>query len=300
MKLYCFDDKQSSWGRMLFIAARQRGLDAVLFKHSRDIIEPGYVFFRLEQRHVDEQREQALIILDKPGIIGIQNREDILEYEDKVYQVSKYGHWFPTSWVVEDFKDVEDAIDGLGYPIVSKSRTGSGSAAVRLITTEMQATVESLAVFRRGLRTDRELQEGYLLWQKFLPGNEYSYRVVRISDWYFMLRVYNRDGVALASGSGKFEPVIPDTAEDIIVLNTAVKFFEWAKTKWCGVDMLYDRDANEWKIIETTLAWNLHSRGANVDCPFFDANGYLPSAAWTGAHQFEVLLRELETGAFDG
>lgn len=300
MKIWCFDDRHSSWGRMLFITARQHGFKAELFRDPRKVNESGFLFFRVEQNESAKWANVALQLLDKPGMIGIQNHEDILEYEDKIYQAEKYAEWFPPTCIIHDRDSVLAATVALDFPIVSKSRTGSGSDSVRLLKDVAQAETEANAAFGRGITIARELQKDYLLWQRFLPGNDHAYRVVRIGDFYFMLKVFNRKDAPFASGSGNFKPVVPGTIEEHDVFRTAVKFFDDSGTKWCGIDMLKDHETGEWKIIETTLAWNLHSCGANVDCRFFDRNGILPTEKWKGAHQFEVLLYEIERGVFHG
>lgn len=300
MKLWCFDDKQSRWGRMLFLAARQAGVDAELFGHPRQVTGPGYMFYRMEQGNDGTQRRHALTILDMDGVIGIQKRGDILDYENKVYQAAKYPSHMPETYFVNQEVNAKQVALELDFPFVSKSRSGSGSDSVRIIPDMDTALKEAGAIFNGGLQFGREVQADYLLWQKFLPGNDYAYRVVRIGRWYWMLRVFNRDDTPLASGSGKFESVVPHTAEEIAALKAAVRFFRAGDTKWCGIDLLFDRDTGEWKVIETTLAWNLHSRGANVDCPMFDKDGILTEPPLVGADQFDVLLNELGQGVFDG
>jgi len=44
----------------------------------------------------------------------------------------------------------------------------------------------------------------------------------------------------------------------------------------------------------------MQKRGSNADCQVFDKDGVLTEPAWIGAHQFEILLNELERGVFDG
>lgn len=303
MMFWCYDDKQSSWGKMLYMDALRSGHEAEFFKGSRHITEPGYLFARMEQRNVEAQRADLLVALDIPGIVGLTNREDILEYEDKLYQTEKYSglmdEWMPKTFIIRSIEDARVAVDELGYPIVSKSRTGSGSASVRLHSDSKAAMDEAKIVFGRGLNTAREIQKGYLIWQKFLP-NDYAYRVTRVGNWYWMIRIHNRDNAPFASGSGKMETIVPETCEELSVLARAIKFFEYSKSKWSGIDLLYDRDLDEWRVIETTLAWNLHNRGGNTDCPVFDKNGTLTTAGWIGAHQFLILLHEVEQGVFDG
>ncbi len=300
MKIWCFDDKQSRWGRMLFIEARKRGIDAELFGHPRQVTGPGFMFYRMEQSEVAKQRKHALVILDIDGVIGIQKRESIMEYENKVYQAKKYSAWFPETYFVNQEKNARWTALELGFPFISKSRSGSGSDSVRIIPDMTAAFNEAYAVFNGGLTFGREVQDGYLLWQKFLPDNPCAYRVVRVGEWYWMLRVFNRPDAPLASGSGKFEPAVPVCRAERAIFNTAVKFFDAADTKWCGVDLIRDNGEGEWKVLETTLAWNLHSPGANVDCPVFNRDGVQTTAGWTGAHQFEILINQLERGVFDG
>lgn len=302
MKIWCFNDKQSKWGAMLFLAAWQRGHDARLFGHPRQVTEPGFAFWRLEQDPVRlaGQRRHALHILDLPGVIGIQKREAIMEYENKVYQTKKFSYWMPETYFVNQQKNSSWTANELGFPFVSKSRTGSGCAGVRIIPDMKAALEEAEAVFNGGLKAGRELQEGYLLWQKFLPGNEYSYRVARIGNYYMMIRINNRPDVPLSSGSGNYQPVLLERPEEHAAFNFGVRFLDTADAKWGGCDLLYDREVGEWRAIETTLAWNLHVHGGTMDCPVFDKNGVPTEPAWKGVHQFEILLHELERGVFDG
>ena len=286
---------------MLFLAARQRGHDAHLFRKASEVdAEGGFLFYRMEQQNMGDQRPDNLCLLDRPGIIGIVKREAVLEYENKVYQCKKFPTFVPQSILVNKEINAEKVARVLGFPFVSKSRSGSGSAAVRIIPDMLTALQEAEIVFNRGLHVAREVQEGYLLWQKFLTGNDYSYRVVRIGSYYWMLRVFNRKHTPLASGSGSYEPVIPRSNEEFDVLDKAVKFFDAADTRWCGIDLLRDPSDGDWRVLETTLAWDMQKRGSNADCQVFDKDGVLTEPAWIGAHQFEILLNELERGVFDG
>ena len=246
---------------MLFLAARQRGHDAYLFKKASEVdSEGGFLFFRLEQECVERQRGEALCLLDQPGIIGVQTREDVLEYEDKVYQAEKYPSFIPQTVLVKQANKAEKVANVLGFPIISKTRSGSGSQSVRILPDMLSALKEAEVVFKRGLHTPRGMQEKYLLWQQFLSDNTYSYRVTRIGHYYWMLRVFNRDDVPLASGSGSYEPVIPRSNEEFDVLDKAVKFFDAADTRWCGIDLLRDPSDGDWRVLETTLAWDMQKR----------------------------------------
>ncbi len=300
MRIWCFDDKQSSWGKMLFVAARRRGYDARLFKKSREVDKPGFLFYRMEQGYAVAQRREALICLDVQGVIGIQKREAFLEYENKIYQAEKFSHWLPETYIINREVDAKQKAIDLGFPVVSKSRSGSASSGVRLLADMDAVLAEAKIIFGRGLHTSREVQQDYLLYQKFLPGNDHSYRVARIGRYHWMYRVINRPHTPLSSGSGVFECVQAESEESLAALAFGAKFLDAANVKWGGCDLLYDHNAQQWRVIETTLAWALHTRGNNVDCPIFNREGVRYEPPLIGADQFEMLLDELERGVFDG
>jgi glutathione synthase/RimK-type ligase-like ATP-grasp enzyme len=254
--------------------------------------DPCYAFIRVNQGGERLVNELALHErLAGAGYSMIIGSEDTRMYEDKVAQSKAYASWLPPTLVLEDREDALAAVEDIDLPFVSKSRTGSASRNVRLITTRAQARAEIEAAFGRGLEAPHKLgelvQKGYLIWQSFCPGNAYDYRVCKIGRRIMILRRYNRDDVPFASGSGKTEAVTALNAETSEVYDFAAKFFEAIGTNWCGIDVVRGRGG--WRLLETTIGW---SQKAYADCTFFNSRR-------KGAEMWELVCDEVEAGVFD-
>lgn len=276
IKLWCLDDK-GGWGRDLYTEASSRGQrwDPYMFD---SILTPNckgadYVFMRINQGGVRMHQELALAhyLFHKSQKL-IPCFHDLLMYESKIKQVRAYAKWMPETHLIFSLKDADKLIGQLGYPFVSKSSTGSASCNVRLLTSKEEALKEAEAVFGDGLTAPHKLgekiQRGYLIWQEFLPGNEYDYRVCKIGNTMMMLRRFNKPGTYFASGSGKNEPVNELDPESASALEFAGRFFKETGTKWCGIDLVERKygGQNEWRLLETTIGW---SQKAYHDCVFF-------------------------------
>lgn len=317
--LYCYDDKQSRWGREVCSAAVKRGMQAQLINFGlasshdprlwKATPAPGFLFSRIDQfapRHIPSKQFCSEVLQRFPQITGIQSERDIAHYERKDLQAQDFYRYMPLTWVIQEreidaaLSEAAYALTFLGMPIVSKSAFGSSSACVRLLRTKDEALAEVSKCFTTGLQIPkRGMQKGQVIWQEFLPNNDYVYRVVRIGKrWGWMLRVFNRPDAPFASGSGKYEPVTKLDGETLEAMCAADEFFGETRSRWCGIDLAYNQDAGKWQLLETTLAWNLRADGANKDCPVVDAQGELHPRGYMGAHQFELLLDEIEQGAF--
>lgn len=306
--LYCYNDTQSGWGGTLRDAANARGMKACTvdertFRPGIDLLEePGLLFSRVNQfepAHTPS-KQFCLAMLTQPGISGIQTERDILHYERKDLQARDFTEFMPDTFIGTKIDDALRGIERLGLPIVSKAAFGSSSATVRKLSTAHEAVADATDCLSGGIKFKRRgTQRGYFIWERFLYGNDCAYRVVRIGEWYWILRVHNRPGDFRASGSGLHAPVAPDESEHVANLfATALQFFRSTGTKWCGIDMLYDHERSCWQIVETTLAWNLSKPGANAACPVFDSQGRLHPRNYHGCNQFELLLDEIEKGTF--
>jgi len=234
------------------------------------------------------------------GYTMIIGSEDTRMYEDKLAQSKAYADWMPPTLVIEDRETALDAVESIDLPFVSKSRTGSASRNVRLITTREQARAEVEAAFGLGLEAPHKLgelvQKGYLIWQAFCPGNAYDYRVCKIGRPIMLLRRGNRDDLPFASGSGKTEAVVKFDAETKAVYDAADEFFQHIGTSWCGIDMVKDH-RGKWRVLETTIGW---SQTAYTDCTFFGGGPYIK---WRpprrGGEMWELVCDEIEAGVFE-
>jgi hypothetical protein len=208
----------------------------------------------------------------------------------------------PHGAVVRTEEEAEAAIAALGFPIVSKAPFGSSSKTVRLLSDKDAAMDEVRQVIYGSGKVFAgwPAQQGVLLWQKFLWGNEYSLRVARITkDYGWAFKVMNRPHDWRASGSGL---CVPLTAEDWATpyfryaINTALEAADRMGSRWCGFDLLHDRETEQWRIVDTTLAWNLKPKllGANYDAPVHNLHRKEPHPkALQGKDQWRILLDDL-------
>jgi hypothetical protein len=290
--LWCYKDP-GGWGFALFLEGLKRGWDARMFTQVHEVDVPGYVFYRIPQIWADlEHHKKGAEKLRKMNCTLIPDFGMIEEYEDKVMQHLKYPDWVPQHRIHRaPSLAINHAKEG-PFPIVSKSKSGSSSHSVRLLKNAAQAAQEVHTVFGVGLPTaSGERQKGYLLWEEFLHGNDYVYRVNRIGSQHFIFKVLNRDKMPLASGSGKVEMVDPTAMEPASALAFAKDFFDAINTKWCAIDIMRDHTRFKWRVIETSLAWTMHKPFSNPQATFVESG---KKVAWL----FDTLCEEIEAGVF--
>jgi hypothetical protein len=143
-------------------------------------------------------------------------------------------------------------------------------------------------------------QTGVCLWQEFMHHNQYSLRVARITRQYgWAFKVMNRTNDWRASGSGL---CVPLTAEDWaslhfrVAIRTAQMAAEVIQSRWCGFDLLYNHHREDWRIVDTTLAWNNKPGllGANYDAPVYNLHTFEPHPkGLKGGSQWDILLDSL-------
>jgi hypothetical protein len=303
MQLYCYRDKQSGWGEQLARLAHERGHKVGLIKdHAQRPYKPGYFFSRVEQFPPLHAPSKALALrtCDEPGIVPIIAKREIEHYERKDLQaIDFFERGMPHTYVCRNARDCRKALQLLGAPLVSKSAFGSSCSNVRMLETEEEALVEAELALSCGLHTKRGVQKGYVIWQRYLPKNEYIYRVVAVGRWRWIFRESNRPGTRLASGSGDYQPSDFPAGDALYAFRAADNFFMQHGMKWCGVDMALDHHTGQWQVLETTIAWGLKHPNSSRGCKVIDRQTLAPHPkGYTGAQQFSLLLDEIEQGAF--
>lgn len=299
MRLWCYGVDPGGWGQQLFAEARNRGIDAHMFVEPVPEMRRGdYAFMRLPQwePELGVGKVHARELYDR-GVILIPDFFTIMCYEDKLMQTQAYFNWMPSTAVIREGESLRDALqaaDSLGYPFLSKSRKGSSSVNVRMVKSPEEAKLEYEMAMHGGgisMRTGKgrsDGQKGYLIWQKFCKGNSGDLRVCVNGRHVLMLERDNAHGVPFASGSGKNRPVNDPDDFQICALNKAQEFFLEYNLQWNGIDLVYDYDERDWKVLETTLGW---SAKAYEDCTYF-GTGYKGRDVW------KLFLDELEAGVF--
>jgi hypothetical protein len=293
MNLFCLDDR-GGWGRELEKEAKTRGWNVRLFTAADySFVDNGIVFMRMAQEADRLAIEKPIMSeLSKRNTILIPDIKSGLMYEDKYQQSLAYNKWMPTTCVIDDRNTAENLMGKLSYPFLSKSRTGSASRNVRMIYNADEARQEIDAAFGTGLSAPHKMgeltQRGYLIWQKFLPDNKYDYRVVATGGQIMVLQRWNRKDVPFASGSGINNPAdwSPEVEE---VVKFSRSFLDEEKILWTGLDLVCDKEAESWRILETTLGW---SAAAYANCQYY-------GTPYFGKDIWKVLCNEIEKGVFN-
>lgn len=330
MKIACLGTDRGQWGQTIASLAVARGHTAYLFRTADEVPRgadaPDYVFTRIPQfpPNLEAGIRAYGALWDRGESRFIVDLDTVRYYEDKLAQAEAYASWMPVTLTntLDDTSDrmpvvpliefLHSADQALGYPFISKASFGSASANVRLIQDRKAAVADMMDAFQTGIPSRRggsALQKDHLIWQQFLPCNEYDYRAVITGNLVMLLRRYNRDDRPMASGSGKTEPVQTDLNDETrAVLEQAFRFFEANNIKWGGIDLVCDysvpghwlhnsdraNDPNAWRVLETTLGW---SAPAYKHCVYFTRDHHY--TAYRGHSIFNLLLDKIEQGIWD-
>lgn len=196
-------------------------------------------------------------------------------YDDKIaqaYLLKAAGIPMPETWVWFDRQQAIEWLATAEFPLILKLATGAGSTNVVLVRNATEANWWTDQLFRRrltsleailteplcwhrrpraALRTlakgtrpeiwdnGYESQSGYVLFQEFLPDNDFDTRVTIIGDRAFAFRRFNRTGDFRASGSG----IISFDKEQIDerFLRLAFQVTKRLHSQSCAIDGLYRR-----------------------------------------------------------
>jgi glutathione synthase/RimK-type ligase-like ATP-grasp enzyme len=209
-------------------------------------------------------------------------------YDDKLAQAEAMERWMPRTIAVHDERDVDAALGQIGVPLISKASQGAGSYNVRLVETREAAFREAELIFSgRGIPLHfGEVQRDYLLWQEFLQGNAYDFRVIAVGRERLILRRGNRKDRPMASGSGIEMPVTFPDAEAESALEFADRFFAEEDMRFCGIDLVNDRRTGAWRLLECTTGWPLGKMALHTL-----VSGRPGTAFW------DIVLDEIEASA---
>lgn len=282
---YLAYDDPKGWGREM----RKHGFELVT--NLRTVRPEDTLFVRLDQQ--GEQRDisrNLLLNADAMGCTTFPARQDALWYDDKIEQHNALAEWLPETHI---FRDAEQAtayaINFAEYPLISKATNGAASSNVRMITDEFQAIAEIVEVFGDGIpQKYGRKQQGYVYFQKFIPGNTCDYRVVVTGDYAHGLVRLNKPGTPFASGSGNNYPIRLASDRERIAMETAWQAAQKIGTRWCAFDIVFDAD-NRPYILEISAAWTVQSY---YDCVMYDGETMTPTTS-TGRDVFRIAAGEI-------
>lgn len=291
MKIWCLDDKPyDTYGVETHNAALKRGHQAQLFSRAEQVKSPGHVQFRLHQwaPRIWNEREELIVLQSRGDLKFVQDPVQLTVYENKILQLEHFGSWMPGTGVSLTLEEALLTAEDCCYPLISKSNIGSASMNVRLLKTKDDAVREARAAFGGGFKISKGVQAGYVYWQDFIPHTE-TWRVAIVGTKFHVYKRFNYNDRPMACPS-KVKPTqpVPESAEVESLLEWSKKFFAYANTKWCAIDVL-KRDS-DWLLLETSLAW-ARGRDAAGLAPFYGTKYNLMT-------QHELLIEQIEAGVF--
>lgn len=232
---------------------------------------------------------------------------------------------FPTveSWVFWNKKKAIEWVKSATYPLVFKLSGGAGSLNVILIKNEKEALRIIGLMFGRGIVSGRipslnmikykhfdlyanlhriggnllrklrdediyrywQLHKNYILFQRFLKGNEFDTRVAIIGNRAFGFRRFNRKNDFRASGSGKID--YSTHYIDKRAIKLAFNVSECFNFQSMAYDIIYDEDNNP-VIIEISYDF--------IDKAIYNCDGYWDrDLNWHGGHFMPQYLHLIDT-----
>jgi hypothetical protein len=291
---YCLDEREV-WHEAACAAARKAGYTASRIFNGEEAKEPGVGFIRphadwrqLPQNRIDYAQMKAA------GLTMIQDDAQVELYEDKSGQFDRWAEWMPETWFFMDEGAAQTFLAGAEFPLVSKADVGASSVNVRILYTLEEAQRHIAKLFSDGIwvhhgaNCPQTKQKGYALLQRFIP-HKTTYRVNAIGDARAIFFRYCYPDKPVAQ-TGNVDPAFEMTPELESLLEFSDRFFAHAKTKWCALDVL--KDGNEWKLLETSLAWPWPSPGECNRGTIFRSGG----KKWI--EMFDVMFDEVERGAW--
>lgn len=238
----------------------------------------NYFIYRWGHNHSDCQLAKTIlpIIEEQLKIKTYPDKATSWHYDDKIkqyYLLKNFNFPYTLSWI---FWQRENAINWLKeaeFPLVMKLSSGAGSSNVTMLNNHKQAVSLVNKSFAKGLKTlSRDsscfkkfkntasfllrsshllpqiydkywmLSKDYVLFQEYLPGNDYDTRITTIGDRAFAFRRFNRKNDFRASGSGSIsydqKMINPEMIKIALTISKSFQFQSMA------YDFLYDKQNN--------------------------------------------------------
>ncbi len=300
IRFWCFDcfsglAHNDSWGREVAQAAIMRGHKATMFSRYGEVGGAGYLFARRRQfppLYEEDARQVGLLWASRQYLRFVQDRQQWLCYEDKIRQYRLFSEWMPRTWYCLTAEAAHRALDQCWFPLVSKASVGSSSVNVRILPDVEAAQREIYLAFGSGIPIRRgaedAVQAGYLLWQQFIP-HQVTWRVTAVGTKRHVYRRFCYPDKTVAAPASVVATEPAEMSEEVeSLLDFSNRFFEFANTRWCAIDVLKAPD--RWRLLETSLAW-ARGNDAAGNAPFYGTKYSLNTQA-------QLLVSEIEAGVF--
>jgi glutathione synthase/RimK-type ligase-like ATP-grasp enzyme len=265
------------------------------------------------------------IVENEIGITCLPNMRTCWLYDDKIreyYLLKLHGFPIIPFWIFWDKKQALNWLEDAPLPVVFKLKGGAGSTNVVLVDSKSLGRKLIRRMFRSGMksgavpwgtvrwkdfslsRTVRrwggiiirainpgstlpgwELHKNYVLFQKFLPNNDYDTRVTVIGDHAFAFRRFNRPNDFRSSGSGRIDHDVNKI--DIKFVEKAFEVSSAMKFQSMAYDFLY---AENGCVAFCEISYTY------VDSVVYDCPGYWDSSLnWHEGHFWPQYCQLVDT-----
>lgn len=288
-------DEREVWWRAILEAGSRAGYHGERITRGRQVqLRPGVGFIR---PHADPRRlisNRTDFVEMNQSLQMVQDGDQVWVYENKSEQFFRWGRFMPDTWSIDTEAAALEFLRTADYPIVSKADQGASSTNVRILANRRDAERHVREIFRRGILVNccsggaKVRQTDYVLLQRFIP-HEVTWRVNAIGAGRAIFRRFCYRDRPVAQ-TGNVEPVmrLDDTTKSL--LRFADQVFAEIGTRWCALDIL--RDGNQWRLLETSLAWPWPSPGDCNAAPIFRTDH-----AWLG--MFDAMFDQIRAGQWN-
>ncbi len=254
----------------------------------------SYVFIRptMEEKQLAREKEWIEPFFSRPDLNFITDRLQVMFYEDKCAQAREWACFLPPTWVITSKEAALNFLDiNTDWPLVSKAAVGASSQYVSILSKE-EAKAQVIQAFGDGIplqHANWDRQKGYVLFQRFLPNNEFTWRVNIVGREAAVFKRFNyKDKPVAQTGNTKPVSELDPMVERVIAAARSVA--KEIETKWVALDILYDEPEDQLYLLETSLGWPWPGVG--------DGAKFFPSERpWV--EMFDLMLDEMDKGVFD-
>lgn len=292
MKFFVLDEREA-WHAPMLKVARERGFDAKRVRRGEECEGPGYGFIRCHAEPKALKRNQQDWDAMSSRLTMVQDEAQVRLYENKSGQFDRWSKWMPPTWRFTSGDLAMQFLETADYPLVSKADVGASSVNVRILADKTQAQRHVHQLFTSGIAVKHcagnahSVQRGYVLLQKFIP-HDITWRVNAIGRRRAIFKRYCYPDKPVAQ-TGNVEPVMRLDEQTESLLAYAERVLEAIGSKWVALDIL--RDGDEWRLLETSLAWPWPSPGRCNDAPIFGSG-----RKWIDL--WDVMFDEIEAGVW--
>jgi hypothetical protein len=234
-----------------------------------------YFIFKFGNNHSDAQLARTIlpIIETQLQIKTYPNLSTSWHYDDKIkqyYLLQNRNMPYAKCWIFWNKSNAISWLKSTEFPVVMKLSTGAGSSNVVLVNNFQQAQNFVNKAFSRGIQSLRKQKNNaemikkilgdilrrvhilhpvineywmkhkdYVLFQEFLPDNDYDTRVTTIGSRAFAFRRFNRKNDFRASGSGRISYDLKEI--DLEMIKIALYISKSFNFQSMAYDFLYDK-----------------------------------------------------------